>query len=170
VERYSDDTASDTLWPEKQSDKGDKSDQSDKSLGDDTVEAPDLEDVGFDVTEVKGEGESGDSKKESEPAAAEEGGEGDGGVSKNAGERDGKAGPGCGAVVDVGIAGFAEVEEDAVEGGVGASVDPAAVPVGIDVAGLDTGGVVDVEGEGGDQDAGEGEDDDQVSHGWLGSV
>jgi hypothetical protein len=39
--------------------------------------------------------------------------------------------------------------------------------VGVDVAGLDAGGVVDVEGEGGDEDAGEGEDDQYVAHGWL---
>jgi hypothetical protein len=62
------------------------------------------------------------------------------------------------------MAGFAEVKEDAVEGRVGTSVDAAAVPVGVDVAGLDAGGVMDVEGEGGDEDAGEGEDDDRETH------
>jgi hypothetical protein len=62
--------------------------------------------VGLDVTEVKGEGEGGDSKEKGEPAAAEEGGQGDGGVSENAGECDRKAGSGGGAVIDVGMAGF----------------------------------------------------------------
>jgi hypothetical protein len=44
---------------------------------------------------------------------------------------------------------------------VAAVVDDAAIPVGVDVAGLDAGGVMDVQGEGGDDDAGEGEEDDE---------
>ena len=49
-----------------------------------------------------------------------------------------------------------------------AVVDDAAIPVGIDVAGLDAGGVVDVEGEGGDNDAGQGEEKDEVAHDFSG--
>jgi hypothetical protein len=91
--------------------------------------------VGFDVAEVEGEAESDEGEEDSEPALAEKGEEGDGGVANDAEGGDG----------------------DAEEDGVAAVVDDAAIPVGVDVAGLDAGGVVDVQGEGGDDDAGDGE-------------
>jgi hypothetical protein len=139
---------------DEESNERDQKNQGDEGLGENTVEAPDLEDVGLDVTEVKGESESGDREEEGEPTVAEKGGEGDGGVSEDAGECDGEAVSGSCAIVDVGMARFAEVEEDPVEGGVGTSVHAATVPMGIDVTGLDAGGVVDVQGEGGNEDTG----------------
>jgi hypothetical protein len=57
--------------------------------------------------------------------------------------------------------GGSDVPEDAVDCGIRTAVYSAAIPVGIDVAELDAGGVVNVESEGGDDDAGEGEQDDQ---------
>jgi hypothetical protein len=46
--------------PDKDRNQGEQKDEGDESLGDDAVEAPDFEDVGFDVTEVHGEGEGWD--------------------------------------------------------------------------------------------------------------
>jgi hypothetical protein len=95
---------------------------------------------------------------------AEEGEEGDKRIADTAERCDGDAGFRGGTVVGIGMARGSEVPQDAVDGGIGASVDRAAIPVGIDVAELDAGGVVDVEGEGGDDDADEGEKKDCVAH------
>jgi len=101
--------------------------------GDDAVEAVDAEDIFFDVGEVEGEGECGGDGEQGEAAALEEG---QCAEEQVAGDTEGGDG-------DVG------------DFGVGAVIDDAAVPLFVDGAGLGRGGVVDLEGEGGDDESGE---------------
>lgn len=126
----------------KHPDNREQGDEGDEDLRADAVEAPDFEDVRLNVGEIEGETEADDGSAERDGAAAEEGEESDGGI---AGDSD----SGDGYVADHGVA---------------AMVDDAAVPVGVDVAGFDGVGIVDLQGEAGDDDATDGEESDDIAH------
>jgi hypothetical protein len=104
---------------------GEEGEQGDDGLGADAIEAPDLEQAALDIGEVKGVAKAGDGGGEQQLAEAE------GGEHKQqrvAGDTNNGNG-------------------DAVEHGEAAVIDDAAVPVGVDVARLNVGRVVDPQGE-----------------------
>ena len=112
------------------------------SQGGDAVDAVDFKDVFLDVGEVEGEAEAGEGEGGYEAGALEESEAGHGEI---AGDADG----GDGDVEDLSK---------------WAVVDYAAVPLGVDVAGLGGGGVMDLKSECGDQDAGQSEDCNEIAH------
>jgi hypothetical protein len=119
------------------------SNERDKELRCYAVEAPDFEFVGFDVGEVEGIGESKDGRKQSKAAAARE---------RKHGKRE---------IPDDSDGGYRDVSHH----GVAAVVNNATIPMRIDVAGLDIIGVVNTEGKNRDNNAREGENSNQVTHG-----
>ena len=122
--------------------KAERGEQDDNAQGGDAVDAVDFKDVFLDVGEVEGEAEAGEGEGGYEAGALEESEAGHG-------EIPGDADGGDGDVEDLSK---------------WAVVDYAAVPLGVDVAGLGGGGVMDLKSECGDQDAGQGEDCNEIAH------
>jgi hypothetical protein len=123
-------------------DEAQQRDERDDDLGDDAVEAPDLKHVFLDAGEINGKGEAGTGGKEEKQRTAHEGENREQEVSGNADGGDGNV---------------VHLSE-------GAVVDDAAVPVLIDGAGLGAGVVVNFEGEGGVDNAGQSNEEDEVAH------
>ena len=116
-------------------DHAEQDDARDDGLRDDAVQAPDLEDVGFDPGEIEGEEAASGRGQEGEAVAAGESEDQQRGVAGDADDGDRN-----------------DVAGEMQDGEVG-MVDDAAVPVGVDVAGFGGKGVVDVQGQTGDDDA-----------------
>ena len=116
--------------------------EGDDSLRDDAVETPDLENVAFDVGEIESKGEGGEAGDDQKKALVREG---KNCQKKIAGDTDG---------------GDGNVKEDSV----GAVIDDAAVPALVDGAGLRGCGVVHLKSEGGNGDAGEGQQGKENAH------
>ena len=116
--------------------------QEDDPQGGDAVDAIDLEDVLLNVGEVEGEAQGCQSQYGQEPGALEES---QAGHRQVAGNSDGSDGD---------VQDFRE----------GAVVDDSAVPLGVDVAGLGCGGIVNLQSKCGNHDAGQGEYYDQIAH------
>jgi hypothetical protein len=127
---------------EEDGDESKQGDEGDDGLRSDAVKAPDAKDMRFDVAEVKGVDKSYDGEEECGFAAAKERQHADDRVSRNAEDGDGNA----------------------VKDGVTAVIDDAAVPVSVDIAGLDVIREVNMEGECGNDDAGQGQESNHKSH------
>jgi hypothetical protein len=125
---------------------GEQGDERDDGLGADAVEAPDLEQVVLDVGEVEGVGEAEDGAYEQEFAESKRCEDHEQRIAEDADEGDGYA----------------------VDHGEVAVVDDAAVPVGVDVAGLAVGDVVDPQGERRYDNTQGRENGEQDAHGWGG--
>lgn len=116
--------------------------EGDESLGDDAVETPDLENIALNMREIEGEGQAGEGGDDQKKALAREGKDCQ---EKVAGDPDGG-------------------DRDVVDDGERAVIDDAAVPACVDGAGLGRGGVVHLKSQGGNDDAGEGQESKENAH------
>jgi hypothetical protein len=135
---------------------GEEKDGGDDALGPEAVDAPLLQDVGFDVAEEESEEEGDLGELEGEPPAAHEGEDADDGVADDAKHGDRDVGAGFGVFI----------EGARREDGEAAVVDGSAVELFGDGAGRGLGGVhvVDAKGHDGDGDSCYGEQGDQIFH------
>lgn len=126
---------------------------------DDAVDAPDLEDVFFNVGEVEGEGEAGKSNHEQQAVKPAKGERAHEDVSEDTGDGYGSSVKNGVHKVDTGGG------EKSVKQGEGAVIDDAAIPALVDAAGgVAVFAVVLTQGEGGDGDAEEREDEEKIFH------